>query len=156
MSTAAATAPARYATGNKEFHEFFASTLQSATREILEYVEPEGGADPYDPPILEAFADAAEAGIEVKIIVREEDAKKVARANKGRLSIERASAYVGKNYNFKFVEKVHSPFTVIDGEKVVLHVRDPRNPEEYYTSVCIEDPAFAEEMRSLFMEVWNS
>src|SRR2546421_7068885 len=156
MTTAAATAPARYATGNKEFHDFFAATLQSATREILEYVEPEGGADPYDPPILEAFADAAEAGIDIKIIVRREDARKVAEANKGRESVQRTRDYVGKNYNFKFVDKVHSPFTVIDGEKVVLHVRDPRNPDEYYTSVCIEDPAFAEEMRSLFYEVWNS
>jgi hypothetical protein len=156
MTTAAATAPARYATGNKEFHDFFAATLQSATREILEYVEPEGGADPYDPPILEAFADAAEAGIEVKIIVRREDARKVAEANKGRESVERAGKYVGQNYNFKFVDKVHSPFTVIDGEKVVLHVRDPRNPEEYYTSVCIEDRDFAQEMRGLFFEVWES
>ena len=156
MPTAAANAPARYATGNKEFHDFFAATLQSATREILEYVEPEGGADPYDPPILEAFADAAEAGIDIKIIVRREDARKVAEANKDRESVQRTREYVGKNYNMKFVDKVHSPFTVIDGEKVVLHVRDPRNPDEYYTSVCIEDPAFAEEMRSLFYDVWNA
>jgi hypothetical protein len=156
MSTAAAIAPARYATGNKEFHDFFAATLQSATREILEYVEPEGGADPYDPPILDAFADAAEAGIEIKVMIRKEDAKKVGAANVGNPAVERASKFVGQNYLFKFVEKVHSPFTVIDGEKVVLHVKDPRDPSEYYTSVCIEDPAFAQEMRDLYMQVWNS
>jgi hypothetical protein len=156
MVTAAATAPSRYATGNKEFHDFFAATLRSATREILEYVEPEGGSDPFDPPILEAFAEAAEAGIDIKVMIRKEDAKKVAEANKGRPSVERAAPHLGKNYNFKFVDKVHSPFTVIDGEKVVLHVRDPRRPEEYYSSVCIEDPAFAEEMRDLYFEVWNA
>ena len=156
MPTTAAMARARYATGNKEFHDFFAATLQSATREILEYVEPEGGADPYDPPILDAFADAAEAGIEIKIMVRREDARKVAEANVDNPAIERAGRFVGKNYNFKFIDKVHSPFTVIDGEKVVLHVRDPRQPEEYYTSVCIEDEAFAQEMRSIFLELWES
>ena len=156
MPTAIATARARYATGNKEFHDFFAATLQSATREILEYVEPEGGSDPYDPPILAAFADAAEAGIDVKIIVREDDAKKVARANRDNPDVARAAPYVGKNYLFKYVDKVHSPFTVIDGEKVVLHMRDPRQPEEYYSSVCIEDEAFAQEMRNVFFEVWNS
>ena len=156
MSTIADSARARYAIGNKEFHDFFAATLRSATREILEYVEPEGGADPFDPPILEAFAEAAAAGLDIKVMIRKEDAKKVAAANAGRPSVERAAEYIGKNYLFKYVEKVHSPFTVIDGERVVLHLKDPRNPAEYYSSVCIEDAGFAREMRDLYMEVWES
>src|SRR5947208_17170110 len=109
MSTIADSARARYAIGNKEFHDFFAATLQSATREILEYVEPEGGADPFDPPILEALADAAAAGIEIKVMIRREDAKKVAQANVGNADVERPSEFGGKDYLFKFVDKVHAP-----------------------------------------------
>ena len=46
-------------------------------------------------------------------------------------------------------------FDVIDGEKVLVKIMSPVKPDEYFALIYVWQKAFAMELRSKFLELWN-
>ncbi|MHB8575256.1 MAG: hypothetical protein ACYDCQ_07970, partial [Dehalococcoidia bacterium] len=118
--------------GNAEFHSYLAQLISTARTSVIDYVIPEGRPDPYDKAILLAYATALRNGVSTRTLISPEHLALVQRTYDPAFEI---NAFLKKFTHIRVVDKVHAPFTVIDGERVLLNVKDPLEPEEYIISV---------------------
>lgn len=139
--------------GNAEFHAYLAQLIREAKRSVIDYVIPEGRPDPYDPEILRAYATALRNGVHTRTLISPEHLELVQRTYDPNFEI---NAFLAHYPHIRVVDKVHAPFTVIDGERVLLNVKDPLDPDEYIISVCVWDTALAALLTEKFEVLWAS
>jgi hypothetical protein len=139
--------------GNADFHAYLAQLIREANETVVDYVIPEGRPDPYDPEILKAYGIAQRKGTRTRTLISPEHLDLVQRTYDANFDI---NAFLARFPHIRVVDKVHAPFTVIDGEKVLLNVKDPLDPEEYVISVCVWDREMAAMLTEKFEVLWAS
>jgi hypothetical protein len=137
--------------GNAAFHAYLAQLIREARVSVIDYVIPEGRPDPYDREILRAYATALRNGVPTRTLISPEHLSLVQRTYDPDFEI---NAFLARMPHIRVVERVHAPFTVIDGERVLLNVKDPLDPEEYIISVCVWDQALAALLTEKFEVLW--
>jgi hypothetical protein len=137
--------------GNAEFHEYLAQLIREAKESVIDYVIPEGRPDPYDPAILRAYATALRNGVRTRTLISPEHLELVQRTYDPNFEI---NAFLARFTHIRVVDRVHAPFTVIDGERVLLNVKDPLDPDEYIISVCVWDRELAGVLTEKFEVLW--
>ena len=139
--------------GNAEFHGYLAQLIREAQESVIDYVIPEGRPDPYDPEILRAYATALRNGVQTRTLISPEHLALVQRTYDPNFEI---NAFLARFQHIRVVDQVHAPFTVIDGERVLLNVKDPLDPDEYIISVCVWDRTLADLLTEKFEVLWAS
>ena len=139
--------------GNADFHAYLAQLIREAKHSVIDYVIPEGRPDPYDPEILRAYATALRNGVRTRTLISPEHLELVQRTYDPSFEI---NAFLTRYPHIRVVDRVHAPFTVIDGERVLLNVKDPLDPEEYIISVCVWDRELAQLLTEKFEVLWAS
>jgi hypothetical protein len=139
--------------GNAEFHAYLAQLIREAKETVIDYVIPEGRPDPYDPEILRAYATALRNGVRTRTLISPEHLTLVQRTYDPNFEI---NAFLARFPHIRVVDQVHAPFTVIDGERVLLNVKDPLDPDEYIISVCVWDTSLAGLLTEKFEVLWAS
>jgi len=137
--------------GNADFHAYLAQLIREANESVIDYVIPEGRPDPYDVAILKAYSAAQRKGTRTRTLISPEHLTLVQRTFDPNFEI---NAFLARMPHIRVVEKVHAPFTVIDGERVLLNVKDPLEPEEYIISVCVWDRELATLLTEKFETLW--
>lgn len=138
--------------GNAEFHHYLSQLIREAKTSVCDYVIPEGRPDPYDKQILRAYGEANRNGVRTRTLISPEHLTLVQRTYDPDFEI---NAFLARMPHIRVVEKVHAPFTVIDGERVLLNVKDPLEPEEYIISVCVWDRELAQLLTEKFERLWE-
>ena len=137
--------------GNAEFHAYLAQLIREARESVIDYVIPEGRPDPHDPEILRAYTAALRNGVRTRTLISPGHLEMVQRTYDPHFEI---NAFLARYPHIRIVDRVHAPFTVIDGERVLLNVKDPLDPDEYVISVCVWDRELARLLTEKFEVLW--
>ena len=137
--------------GNEQFHAYLAQLIREARSTVIDYVIPEGRPDPFDKAILRAYATALKNGVQTRTLISPEHLAMVQRTYDPEFEI---NSFLQRMPHIRVVEKVHAPFTVIDGERVLLNLKDPLEPDEYIISVAVWDIALAQLLTEKFEVLW--
>ena len=138
--------------GNEQFHAYLAQLIREARTSVIDYVIPEGRPDPFDKAILRAYATALKNGVRTRTLISPEHLTMVQRTYDPDFEI---NSFLTRAPHIRVVPAVHAPFTVIDGERVLLNVKDPLEPDEYIISVAVWDRALAELLTEKFEVLWS-
>lgn len=141
------------AVGQREVHEVFEKRIAEAEKEILMYLELER-YDPYDEPMFGEMVRALERGVFIKILLGAGDLANLQSLGFSS-TISRLIPFLGGNLHVRVVEKVHTPYDVVDGEKVILAVKNPVDPGEYFAVISVWGRELGEGLREKFHEVWE-
>lgn len=139
--------------GNAEFYAFLAQLIREAKRSVIDYVIPEGRPDPHDPEILRAYATALRNGVHTRTLISPEHLTLVQRTYDPDFDLD---TFLDRYPHIRVVDTVHAPFTVIDGERVLLNVKDPLDPDEHIISVCVWDRELARLLTEKFELLWSA
>jgi hypothetical protein len=139
--------------GNEAFHAYLAQLIREAKVSVIDYVIPEGRPDPHDREILRAYATALRNGVSTRTLISPEHLAMVQRTYDPDFDL---NTFLARMPHIRVVEQVHAPFTVIDGERVLLNVKDPLAPDEYIISVCVWDSELARLLTDKFEVLWAS
>lgn len=138
--------------GNAEFHSYLCSLILGARQEVFDYVIPEGRPDEHDPAILKAYATVLKRGLDTRSLISPEHLAMVQRTYDPNYEQEK---FLRRYSHIRLVDQVHQPFTVIDGERVLLNMKDPLEPDEYVISICIWNRELAQSLRGKFLTLWD-
>jgi hypothetical protein len=62
---------------------------------------------------------------------------------------------VGENLEVRITEKSQVPFSVTDGQRVTLGVRDPLHADQHFAVVVLRDPKVATDLTGKFETLWQ-
>ena len=141
------------AVGQREVHEVFEKRLAEAEREVLMYLELER-YDPYDEPMFGEMLRALERGGEIKILLGAGDVINLQGLGFSSM-VARLLPHLGNNLHVRVVDKVHTPYNVIDDEKVIFAVKNPMDPEEYFAVISVWDRELGEGLKGKFLDAWR-
>ncbi len=139
--------------GQREIHRVFEKRVAEAEKEILMYLELER-YDPYDEPMFGEMLRALERGVAVKVLLDSRDVSSLQRLGFSPM-MARLMPFFGDNLEIRVVEEVHTPYDVIDREKVTLNVKNPLEPEEYFAVISVWDRELGEGLREKFEVLWE-
>ncbi len=108
-----------------------------------------------DLQIFEAFRQAVARGVRTRLILRETDIDYLMGTPYVGPVLEAMLPHLGETLQVRLSDEDSMPFSVLDGERVVVGVRDPADPESYFAVVHIEDPAYAKGLRVRFDALWE-
>lgn len=144
--------PVEVFVGNAAFHRCFCGLLDSARREILDYVIPEQQPDEFDQEILAAYGRAIKRGISCRTLITARDLFLVQSTWSSQFDLR---AFLTRFVHIRLVEKVSGPFVVVDQERVLLNLESALDPGHYGVSVVLYDNALATRLAEQFLEMWE-
>ena len=121
---------------------------------ILQHVYPEEECNFKDSgaTVINEVIKATERGVTIRALVNEEFLVSKMKFMENRGIKEK----IMDNVEMRVVKRTSpSHFEVIDGEKVVLKVNNPRNPGQIFAMTKIWDVKLAKEIRATFEELWS-
>lgn len=142
------------AIGQKDIHNLFAKRIAEAREDILSYLELER-YDQEDDALFEKIHESLEKGVDMKILLSVHDAENL--EDYGFLpAVSKISSFIGHNLNIRVVSEIHNPYDVIDGKRVTIKVKNPRNPLEYFAAISVWDKNLAQELKEKFYAIWET
>jgi hypothetical protein len=145
--------PVEVFVGNAAFHRCFCAMLDSARREIQDYVVPEQQPDEFDQEILAAYGRALKRRIPCRTLITAADLFLVQSIRFPEFDLR---GFLARFSHIRLVDKVRGPFTVIDRERVLLNLESPLEPGHYGTSVVLHDSALASRLAEQFSQMWDA
>lgn len=111
--------------------------------------------DPGDRVVFEAIQAAVERGVRIRALLRPEDLATILDGEHiGALS-RLALPYLGDTLEVRVSAKAQVPFSVADGQRVTLGVRDPVHPEQHFAVVVVRDARVAQDLTGRFDTLWR-
>lgn len=145
-------APYSVALGRQDARLTLAEVVGDAKQSILASLEFER-YDPADRAVFEAIQGAAERGVQIRALLRPQDLGRILEEFVEPIS-QLVLPYLGENLDARVTGKAQVPFSVIDGQRVTLGVRDPVHPEQHFAVVVLRDPKVANDLRGKFETLW--
>jgi sugar-specific transcriptional regulator TrmB len=108
-----------------------------------------------DLAIFDAFRDAVRRGVRTRILLRERDIDYLLGTPYVASVIDALLPHVGESLQVRLTRAEVGAYSVLDGERSVLGVRDVTDPRKYFAVVHIDDPAFAANLRRHFERLWG-
>jgi hypothetical protein len=144
--------PVEVFVGNAAFHRCFCGMLDSAKREILDYVVPEQQPDEFDREIFGAYARAMKRSIRCRTLITAPDLYLVQSTWDPGFDLR---GFLDRFSHIRLVDRVRGPFTVIDRERVLLNLESALEPGHYGTSVVLHDAALGSRLAEQFAQMWD-
>ncbi|MFX0063903.1 MAG: TrmB family transcriptional regulator [Candidatus Hermodarchaeota archaeon] len=102
---------------------------------------------------LRAFVELQERGVTLKILIGLKDSEVLKQMLE--LTIPFLDQLDLEKMEIKLTETISIPFVIMDGEKVLLKIKNPANLEEYFASIYVWQRRFATELSLKFQEMWH-
>ncbi|MFX1253127.1 MAG: TrmB family transcriptional regulator [Promethearchaeota archaeon] len=102
---------------------------------------------------LRAFVELQEKGVTLKILIGLKDSEVLKQMLE--LTIPFLDQLDLEKMEIKLTETISIPFVIMDGEKVLLKIKNPANLEEYFASIYVWQRSFATELSLKFQEMWH-
>ncbi len=141
--------------GTGQTRDFLVEQVQEAQDEILVSLEFER-YDPEEDQLFHAFREAAERGVEIRVLIRDADVAYILESPYNDLIGRTVMPYVGENVGVRVIREEQVPFGVIDAEKALIGVKNPVDPEVYFALVYVWDQGFASDLRERFTRLWDA
>jgi HTH-type transcriptional regulator, sugar sensing transcriptional regulator len=142
------------AIGESDSRATLTERIREAEREILVNLEFKA-YDPEDEALFEAFSDAVQRGVHVRVLVRDEDIPNILASPYNDLVARTMMPHLGKSLEVRVIAGEQVPFGVVDGEKALVGVKNPLGPAAYFALVFMWDPRFGKELQARFDELWK-
>lgn len=140
--------------GESQARNFLVETIEEAEEEIAVSLELER-YEPGDDRLFQAFESAAGRGVDIRVLLRDDDVGHILETPLNDLVSRTVLPYVGENVAVRVVEDEQVPFGVVDGEKVLIGVKNPLDPEVYFALVYVWDAGFGEDLLDRFETLWE-
>ena len=140
--------------GEADGRVFLAEKVAEAKHEILVNLEFKR-YDPQDEALFEAFDEAVRRGVQVKVLVRDEEIPYILESPYNDLIARRMLPHLGGALHVRVASGDQVPFGIIDGEKALVAVKNPLDPASYFALVFLWDPRFGKDLRDRFEELWR-
>jgi hypothetical protein len=141
--------------GEQESRAFLRERLAEATASMDVNLEVAPYA-PQDKELFDALVAAVDRGVRTRILVRDADIPHILDSPLNEDLARRMLPHLGKTLQVRVIEGEQVPFAVVDGEKSLVGVKNPVDPEAYFATVYLWDPKFASELGRRFDELWKS
>ena len=140
--------------GEEESRAFLVEKLAEATTSMDVNLE----IQPYqarDEELFHALVGAVDRGVRTRILLRDADIPNILQSPVNELIARSMLPHLGKTLFVRVIEGEQVPFAVVDGEKALIGVKNPVDPEAYFATVFIWDPKFASELAVRFGTLWD-
>lgn len=139
---------------------------EDAAREFLVEAthEARAGVDAYlafehiqddDLALFDAFRQAVGRGVKTRILLRASDIDYLLGTPYVNQVLDAMVPHLGENLQVRLSKVDILPFSVLDGQRVVLGVRNPLDPRTYFAVVHLDDRAFAKDLLGKFETLWR-
>jgi sugar-specific transcriptional regulator TrmB len=139
---------------------------EDAAREFLVEAthEAQVGVDAYlafeqikddDLAVFDAFRQAVGRGVRCRILLRAADVDYLLSTPYVNQVLDAMLPHLGENLQVRLSDTDVLPFSILDGARVVLGVRNPLDPRFYFAVVHLDDRAFAKDLSGKFETLWR-
>jgi sugar-specific transcriptional regulator TrmB len=147
-------APYHVTLGRQDARRTLADVVAEAKQSILASLEFER-YDPADKAVFEAIQQASERGVHIRAILQRKDLRYILESEYVSLVARAVLPYLGENLEVRVSTAAQVPFSVTDGQRVTLGVRDPIHPEQHFAVVVLRDAKVAQDLRGKFETLWR-
>jgi HTH-type transcriptional regulator, sugar sensing transcriptional regulator len=140
--------------GEDAARDFLVEATHEARSRIDAYLAFEHIQDD-DLQVFQAFQKAVGRGVETRILLRARDVEYLLSTPYVDDVLDSMMPYLGQTLQVKLSDTDVLPYSVLDGERVVLGVRNPLDPRTYLAVIHVEDRPFARELSSKFETLWR-
>ncbi|MFO1532510.1 MAG: TrmB family transcriptional regulator [Thermoplasmatota archaeon] len=140
--------------GEDAAREYLVEATHEARERIDAYLAFEHIQDD-DLQLFNAFRQAVGRKVQTRILLRARDVEYLLTTPYVDSVLDAMLPYLGEVLQVKLSDADILPFSVLDGERVVMGVRNPLDPRTYLAVIHLEDRAFARELTSKFETLWR-
>ncbi|GFO97380.1 transcriptional regulator, partial [groundwater metagenome] len=140
--------------GNKENVNLLITSLAEVKNEILTYTELEENNFLFNGKIYDEIIRAIRRDVTMMVLLPERDINSLF-SQFYKDFISNITPFIGKNLLIRTVEDVHTPFDVVDGEKVNIMIKSPSMPKQFLAAVTFLDKDLASTLKEEFYALWK-
>ncbi len=140
--------------GEDASREFLIEATHEARKQVDAYLTFERLRDD-DLALFDAFRQAVDRGVRTRILLRSRDVDYLLGTPYVEQVLEATLPYLGDRLQVRLTATDTLPFSLLDGERVVLGVRNPLEPTSYFAVVHLDDRAFAQDLEGKFETLWR-
>ena len=108
-----------------------------------------------DLQLFDAFRQAVQRGVRARILLRESDVDQLMGTPYVAQVLDAMLPHLGQALEVRLLASPSPPFSVLDGRRVMIGVRNPLEPTHYLAVVHLEDERFAADMEKRFDRLWR-
>lgn len=102
--------------------------------------------------VMDALHESLKKGVEIKAIFNKDvDIDSLENLP----AVKKLFKHLGGRFDLRLTSIPSTPFDIIDGKIVSLHMLNPLDPEELFAVINIKDEKLAQELREKFFTVWD-
>lgn len=140
--------------GNKENVNLLITSLSEAKNEILTYTELEENNFLFNEKVYDEIIRALRRNVNMMVLLPERDMNSFF-SQFDKDFISKIIPFIGKNLLIRAVEDVHTPFDVVDGEKVNILIKNPSIPKQFLAAVAFLDKDLGNTLKEEFHTLWK-
>ncbi len=140
--------------GEDAARDFLVEATHEARTRIDAYLAFEHLADD-DLAIFDAFRQAVGRGVRTRLLLRRRDVDFLLGTPYVQQVMDALLPHLGENLQARLSDTDNLSFSVLDGERVVLGVKNPIDPRIYFAVVHLDDKAFAQDLIGKFDTLWR-
>ncbi|MBU4374732.1 MAG: hypothetical protein KKD69_04805 [Euryarchaeota archaeon] len=140
--------------GNKENVNLLITSLAEVKNEILTYTELEENNFLFNGKVYNEIIRALRRNVNMMVLLPERDINSLF-SQFDKDFISKIIPFIGKNLLIRTVEDVHTPFDVVDGEKVNIMIKSPSMPKQFLAAVAFLDKDLASTLKEEFHALWK-
>jgi sugar-specific transcriptional regulator TrmB len=140
--------------GEDAAREFLVEATHEARERVDAYLAFEHIQDD-DLAIFDAFRQAVGRGVKTRVLLRARDVDYLLTTPYVNQVLEATLPHLGENLQVRLSKTDIVPFSLLDGERVVLGVKNPLDPRTYFAVVHLDDRAFAKDLAGKFETLWR-
>lgn len=108
-----------------------------------------------DLALLDAFRQAVARGVRTRVLLRDSDVDYLMGTPYVGPVLDALLPHLGETLQVRITRSDTTPFSVLDGRRVMLGVRNPLQTGAYLAVVHLDDPEFAKGLEARFQELWD-
>lgn len=108
-----------------------------------------------DLAIFDAFRQAVARGVKTRILLRRKDVDYLLSTPYVHQVVEALLPHIGDSLQVRLSGTDNLSFSILDGERVMLGVKNPLDPRIYFAVVHMDDRAFATDLATKFDTLWR-
>jgi HTH-type transcriptional regulator, sugar sensing transcriptional regulator len=140
--------------GEDAARDFLVEATHEARTRIDAYLAFEHIADD-DLAIFDAFRQAVGRNVRTRLLLRRRDVDYLLGTPYVQQVVDALLPHLGENLQARLSDTDNLSFSVLDGERVVLGVKNPIDPRIYFAVVHLDDKAFAQDLIGKFDTLWR-
>jgi sugar-specific transcriptional regulator TrmB len=140
--------------GNKENVNLLITSLAEVKNEILTYTELEENNFLFNGKVYDEIIRALRRNVTMMVLLPERDVNSLF-SQFDKDFISKIIPFIGKNLLIRTVEDVHTPFDVVDGEKVNILIKNPSIPKQFLAAVAFLDKYLGSTLKEEFHALWK-